>query len=136
MNSYRLKWSASIPHKSMAETIREGFKRIHNMDGLVTGHRQVFKYLERKRAKVCFLASDCEEKAYADIVECLCKEYKVRLCKKFSRKTLGELAGQVRCLADSDKIIKVVPASACVIHNFVGMSPEDVDNFINKLDEQ
>lgn len=128
-------------HKTMADTTRENFlketfKRIHNMDGLVTGHRQVFKYLERKRAKICFLASDCEEKQYADIVECLCKEYKVHLCKKFTRRTLGELTGQVRCLADSDKIIKVVPASACVIHNFVGMSSGDVDSFLTKLDEQ
>lgn len=120
----------------MAEIIRNTFRKIHNMDGLVTGHRQVFKYLEKKRAKVCFLASDCEEKAYADIVECLCKEYKVKICKKFSRKTLGELAGQVRCLADSDKIIKIVPASACIIHNFVGMKSDEVDEFIAKLDEQ
>lgn len=117
------------------DQVKTAFKRISNMEGLVTGHRQVFKALERKEAKICFLASDCEEKAYVDIVEALCKKHGVKLYKGLSRKSIGEYAGQVRRLAaDPDKITKVVPASACVIHNYVGMSQEEIDDFLRAFE--
>jgi len=112
----------------MSDLVKRIFKQTSLRGGLVSGHRQVIKALESGRAKVVFLASDCDEASYTSLMRALAKKHNVALCNKFSRAELGEIAGQVRKLSDG-KITKSIKASSCAITNFGTISEEDQTAF-------
>ncbi|KAH3745987.1 40S ribosomal protein [Pelomyxa schiedti] len=88
---------------------------IHN--GLVRGLRECAKMLDKGKAQLCVLASNCEEPAYIRLVEALCTTRKVSLIKVPDSMKLGEWVGL--CKIDKDGVPrKVVGCSCCVIYDF------------------
>lgn len=87
------------------------------VDGLARGIDESARALDKKRAKMCVLAKDCEEANYTKLVEALCKEHECPLVKVDDKKALGEMAGL--CKIDKDgKARKVVQCSCVVVQNF------------------
>lgn len=92
------------------------------VEGLSKGIDESARAIEKKKAKMCVLAKDCDNGDYTKLVEALCKEHECPLVKVDDKKVLGEMAGL--CKIDKEgKPRKVVQCSCVVIENFGKDSP-------------
>ena len=73
--------------------LKEVLKNALVHDGLARGLHECAKMLDKGEAKLCILASSCNEPAYTKLVEALCAEHGVDLMKVSDGKELGEWAG-------------------------------------------
>ena len=58
--------------------------------GLVRGHHEGAKVIEKHAAQLCVLADDCNQPNYIKLVKALCADHNVSLVSVPSAKTLGE----------------------------------------------
>ena len=58
--------------------------------GLVRGHHEGAKVIEKHAAQLCVLANDCNQLDYIKLVKALCADHNVSLVSVPSAKTLGE----------------------------------------------
>jgi len=85
---------------------------LHN-DGLARGLHEAVKALDRREARLCVLAGNCEEAAYTKLITALCKEHEIPLIKVEDRKTIGEWAGL--CVRDAEGKARKVRGASCVV---------------------
>lgn len=78
------------------------------------------------------MASDLDEKNYRDIVTGLCQKHGVHVCSTLTKAQIGEYAGRCRRL-ENGAVTKVVNSSSCVIHNFRGLTQEQVNQFTESV---
>lgn len=75
------------------------------------------RVLDRRTAKVCFLAQNCDEKAYVNLVRALCNENHIPLVTVDDGKQLGAWCGLVRTDADGE-VKKTVRCSCAAVTDF------------------
>ena len=71
------------------EALRRVLKAAIVEDGLVRGVREAAKALDKRRAHLCILATNCDEAMYIKLVEALCQEHNIpllKVCKFFYEK--------------------------------------------------
>jgi len=100
-------------------------------DGLARGIDESARALDRKKAKMCILAKDCEEATYKKLVEALCKEHECPLVRVDDKKTLGEMAGL--CKIDKDGNARKVVQCSCVVIQDFGKDTSAKDYLMSEL---
>lgn len=75
------------------------------------------KALDQKTAKLCCLASDCDNPEYTKLVKALCEEGGVHLLMVDTGKQLGEYAGLCK-INEAGEATKVVRCSCAVVTEF------------------
>lgn len=103
-------------------------------DGLARGLREAVRALDRREARLCVLASDCEEPAYLRLVEALCAEHGINLVRVPEAKQLGEWAGL--CKVDAEGEPRKVVACTCVVVRDFGESSKGLSFLERYLKEQ
>ena len=93
--------------------LKEVLKNALVHDGLARGLHECAKMLDKGEAKLCILASSCNEPAYTKLVEALCAEHGVNLMKVSDGKQLGEWAGL--CKVDKEGTARKVVGCSCVV---------------------
>lgn len=93
--------------------IREVMKRARNKDGLFKGINECARAIDRQRAKVCFLAKNCENADYKMLVKALCSEHEVALVEVDDREQLGEWAGL--CKVDTNGVARNIAKTSSVV---------------------
>ncbi len=73
--------------------------------------------MDQKTAKLCCLASDCDNPEYTKLVRALCNEGNVHLLMVDTGKLLGEYCGLCK-LNDEGVATKVVRCSCAVVTEF------------------
>lgn len=63
------------------EALRSVLKAAIVADGLVRGLREAAKALDKRKAHLCILATNCQEPLYIKLVEALCSEHNISLLK-------------------------------------------------------
>mgnify|MGYP003573074081 CR=1 FL=1 len=97
---------------NLEDATKEVLKNALVRDGLQRGLRQAAKALDSKRAQLCFLASNCSEDAYKDLINALCKEHGIPLLTVPEAKVLGEWSGL--CKIDAEGNARKVVSCSCV----------------------
>ena len=68
------------------EALRRVLKAAIVADGLTRGIREAAKALDKRRAHLCILATNCQEPMYIKLVEALCHEHAIPLLKVYKLK--------------------------------------------------
>ena len=112
------------------------------VDGLKRGLHECVKSLAKASratdgpiavggARLCVLASDCDEASYTKLIKALCAEKGVPLIEVATGKELGEWAGL--CSIDAEGVArKVVNTSCCCIVDY-GESSHELEVLLKHL---
>lgn len=85
--------------------------------GLKKGLHECAKALDRRSARLCCLAKDCENEEYKKLIKALCAEGEVHVVMIEAGKELGAMCGLAK-LEDDGSVKKAVRTSCCVVTDF------------------
>eukprot|EP00211_Chloroparvula_japonica_P008728 CAMPEP_0119138564 /NCGR_PEP_ID=MMETSP1310-20130426/25886_1 /TAXON_ID=464262 /ORGANISM="Genus nov. species nov., Strain RCC2339" /LENGTH=148 /DNA_ID=CAMNT_0007129767 /DNA_START=94 /DNA_END=540 /DNA_ORIENTATION=- len=111
--------------------LREVLKQALRHGGVVRGLRECAKALDRREARICVLASSCDEQGYINLVHALCKSHNILLMKVPDGKKLGEWAGL--CKLDKDAKPRKVVGCSCVVIKEFGKQTEELSYLLDHL---
>uniref|UniRef100_A0A673UB74 40S ribosomal protein S12 n=1 Tax=Suricata suricatta TaxID=37032 RepID=A0A673UB74_SURSU len=86
-------------------------------DGLPHGICQAAKALDKRQARLCMLAYNCDEPMYVKLVKAHCAEHQINLIKVDDKKKLGEWVGLYKTDGEG-KPHKVVGCSCVVVKDY------------------
>ncbi len=102
-----------LPHRKILQVLKKAL--VH--DGLRKGLHECAKALDRRSARLCCLAKDCENEEYKKLIRALCTEGEVPVIMIDAGKDLGAWCGLAKLDADGE-VKKAVRTSCAVITDF------------------
>merc|ERR1712087_2513 len=102
---------------SVLDALKEVLKKARIHGGLKKGLHECAKALDRRSARLCCLAKDCENEEYKKLVRALCAEGEVHVLMVEAGKELGAWCGLAKLDADGE-VKKAVRTSCAVITDF------------------
>mmetsp|Transcript_5671 Transcript_5671/g.9994 ORF Transcript_5671/g.9994 Transcript_5671/m.9994 type:complete len:154 (-) Transcript_5671:133-594(-) len=102
---------------SVLDALKEVLKKSLMHDGLKKGLHECAKALDRRSARLCCLAKDCENEEYKKLIRALCAEGDVSVVMVDAGKDLGAWCGLAK-LDEDGTIKKAVRTSCAVITEF------------------
>merc|ERR1711983_101576 len=108
---------AEVTEMSVLDALKEVLKKALIHDGLRKGLRECAKALDRRSARLCCLAKDCENEEYKKLIRALCAEGDVNVIMIDSGKDLGAWCGLAK-LNEDGSVKKAVRTSCAVITDF------------------
>ena len=102
---------------SVLDALKEVLQKAMIHGGLKKGLHECAKALDRRSARLCCLAKDCENEEYKKLIKGLCAEGEVHVVMVEAGKDLGAWCGLAK-LDDDGSVKKAVRTSCAVITDF------------------
>merc|ERR1739836_336874 len=102
---------------SVLDALKEVLQKAMIHGGLKKGLHECAKALDRRSARLCCLAKDCENEEYKKLIRALCAEGDVKVIMVDSGKELGAWCGLAK-LNDDGSVKKAVRTSVAVVTDF------------------
>jgi small subunit ribosomal protein S12e len=109
-----------------ATLVENGLRQINLSGRLAKGFNCTIKSIIKKKAKIVFLADDCDAKDYKELIRGLCKKYEVRLEAVPQKKLLGTALGMGSLKADGSPR-RSISCGACALIKFGNVAHPAVD---------
>lgn len=106
-----------VKEMNVLDALKQVLKNALVHDGLSRGLHECAKALDQKTAKLCCLATDCDNPEYTKLVRALCEEGGVHLLMVDTGKQLGEYCGLCK-INEEGEATKVVRCSCAVVTDF------------------
>eukprot|EP00525_Craspedostauros_australis_P013069 CAMPEP_0198135422 /NCGR_PEP_ID=MMETSP1442-20131203/60583_1 /TAXON_ID= /ORGANISM="Craspedostauros australis, Strain CCMP3328" /LENGTH=151 /DNA_ID=CAMNT_0043796591 /DNA_START=66 /DNA_END=521 /DNA_ORIENTATION=+ len=102
---------------SVLDALKEVLQKAMIHNGLKKGLHECTKALDRRSARLCCLAKDCDHDEYKKLVRGLCSEGEVHVIMVESGKELGAWCGLAK-LEEDGSVKKAVRTSCTVVTDF------------------
>jgi small subunit ribosomal protein S12e len=102
---------------SVLDALKEVLQKAMIHGGLKKGLHEAAKALDRRAARLCCLAKDCENEEYKKLIKALCAEGEVHVIMVESGKELGAWCGLAK-LEEDGSVKKAVRTSCAVVTDF------------------
>lgn len=102
---------------SVLDALKDVLQKAMIHGGLKKGLHECAKALDRRAARLCCLAKDCENDEYKKLIKALCAEGEVHVVMVESGKELGAWCGLAKLEADGS-VKKAVRTSCAVVTDF------------------
>ena len=102
---------------SVLDALKDVLEKAMIHGGLKKGLHECAKALDRRTARLCCLAKDCENEEYKKLIKGLCAEGEVHVVMVNKGKDLGSWCGLAK-LDDDGSVKKAVRTSCAVITEF------------------
>merc|ERR1712154_699840 len=106
-----------VAEMNVLDALKEVLKKALVHDGLRKGLHECAKALDRRSARLCCLAKDCENEEYKKLIHALCAEVEVDVVMVDAGKDLGAYCGLAK-LDDDGSVKKAVRTSCAVITDY------------------
>lgn len=113
--------------------IENGLRQISLSGRVAKGLTCTVKAIIKGKARLVFLADDCENKDYKALITGLCKKHGVKLVQVPSRTTLGKALG-LTCLRADGTVRRQINCSSCALIKYGGVVTPHVEEFRNAFD--
>ena len=114
--------------ESATAVIENGLRQI-NLSGLVSkGIKCTTKAIMKGRAQIVFLADDCENKDYKNLITGLCKKYNVKLQAVPQKEILGRALGLTNFKADGT-VRRQMGCGACAVVKYGAVETQEIHDF-------
>ncbi|CAH8831784.1 unnamed protein product [Trichobilharzia szidati] len=111
--------------------VQQVLKNAAKCRGISRGLNECTKLIEQRRVVLCFLAENCNEKAYTTLIEALCHEHGIPLVKVPDNKKLGEWSGL--CKYDKEGKARKVVSASCIVITDIGEESYGLKYLVEKF---
>lgn len=113
----------------------KGLAQINRSGRVAKGIKCATKAIIKKKAQVVFLADDCDNKDYKNLVTALCNKYNVKLVAIPKKADMGKALGLTN-LKHSGEVRKQINCGVCAITKWGGVNTPDTEAFIAQYGNQ
>ena len=119
---------------SVGDALKEVLKKALIHDGLKKGLHECAKALDRRSAKLCCLAKNCDNAEYTKLIKALCAESDVPIISVEDGKELGAMCGLAKL--DEDLSVKKAVRTSCAVITDFGEETRALTVLRDYLEEQ
>lgn len=113
--------------------IENGLRQINLSGRVAKGLTCTVKAIIKGKARIVFLADDCENKDYKALITGLCKKHSVQLVSVPQRSSLGKALG-LTCLRADGSVRRQINCSSCALVKYGSVPSTAIDEFRGAFD--
>lgn len=120
---------------AQVNVLENGLRQINLSGTVAKGFNCVVKAIIKGKAKIVFLAEDCDNKDYKNLITALAKQNEVKLVTVPEKETLGK-ALNLGSIRKDGTVRRQIKCGACAVIKYGKNVTQDIENFRNQYDPE
>jgi len=124
-----------MSEETQTAVIENALRQINLSGAVAKGIKCTTKAIMKGRAQIVFLAEDCENKDYRNLITGLCKKYNVKLHTVAQKEMLGKALGLTNMRAGGT-VRRQMGCGACAIVKYGSVKTQEINDFRAAFDPE